>query len=134
MREPVILSFLQIFFSVAAGMVGAAEDWSWSSARSHIAGKRAAGDSLTDVAALGRHVRNWRALLRHGAELADASPEAEALAEAIEARLRTGRPLAAEEWIAAQEQLLDRPLAPQKRGPKSKKTQGNAIKYCVPGI
>ncbi|MDB5709285.1 MAG: hypothetical protein JWL96_1355 [Sphingomonas bacterium] len=51
---------------VVAGLVPHAEDWPWSSARSHIAGKRAAGDALTDVAALGEHVANWRAMLRHG--------------------------------------------------------------------
>jgi putative transposase len=105
---------------VAARMVARAEDCPWSSARSHIAGKRVAGDPLTDVGALGRHVRNWRALLKHGVELADADEDAEAMADAIEARLRTGRPLAAEQWIAAQEVALDRTIAPQKRGPKPK--------------
>lgn len=103
---------------VAAKMVDIAEQWRWSSARSHAAGRRAADDPLTDVAALGRHVRNWRALLRHGAELADSSPESEALAEDIEARLRTGRPLAAADWIERYEAELNRPLAPRKRGPK----------------
>jgi putative transposase len=103
---------------VAARMVERAEDWRWSSARSHLAGKRVAGDPLTDVAALGAHVRNWRALLRHGAELGDAGASGEALAEAIEARLRTGRPLAAEAWLARQEAALGRPLRPQRRGPK----------------
>ena len=107
---------------VAAHMVERAEDWHWSSARSHVAGRAVAGDPLTDVAALGRHVRNWRALLRHGAELGDADAKGEALAERIEARLRTGRPLAAEQWIAAHEQSLGRPLAPQKRGPKPKQS------------
>lgn len=103
---------------VAARMVSQAEDWRWSSARSHVAGKRAEGDPLTDVAALGRHVRNWRAMLRHGAEFGDADAVGEAMAEAIEARLRTGRPLAADEWIARHEAELGRPLRPQKRGPK----------------
>ena len=103
---------------VAARMVARAEDWRWSSARSHIAGKRMAGDRLTDVAALGKHVRNWRAMLHHGAELGDADAAGEALAEAIEARLRTGRPLAAAAWVARQEASLDRPLARRKPGPK----------------
>lgn len=105
---------------VAARMVERAEEWPWSSARSHVAGRRVKGDPLTDVDALGTHVRNWRAMLRHGAELGDAGSEAEALAEAIEARLRTGRPLGPEEWIDRQEKTLGRPLAPRKRGRKPK--------------
>ena len=106
---------------VAAKIVRQAGDWRWSSARSHFAGKRVEGDPLTDVAALGKHVRNWRAMLRHGAELGDAGAEGEALAEAIEARLRTGRPLASDEWLARQEAALGRALRPQTRGPKRKR-------------
>jgi putative transposase len=105
---------------VAARMVARAEEWRWSSARSHLARERVADDPLTDVAALGAHVRNWRALLRHGAELGDAGAVGEAMAEAIEARLRTGRPLAAEQWLVGQEQTLGRALRPLKRGPKPK--------------
>jgi putative transposase len=105
---------------VAARIVARAEDWRWSSARSHLAGKRVADDPLTDVAALGAHVRNWRALLRHGAELGDSGPAGEELAGAIETRLRTGRPLAAEKWLMAREAALGRRLRPLRRGPKPK--------------
>lgn len=107
---------------VAAGMVSRAEDWAWSSARSHVAGRRVKGDPLTDVAALGQQVRNWRALLRHGLEAGELDPGGEAVAEAIEARLRTGRPLAASDWIAAQEAATGRTLARRKPGPKGKGT------------
>ena len=103
---------------VAAGLTARAEDWRWSSARSHVAGRRAGGDPLTDVAALGAHVPNWRAMLRHGLEAGELETAGEAVAEAIEARLRTGRPLGADEWLAAQEAALARPLAQQRRGPK----------------
>ena len=103
---------------VAARMVGKARDWRWSSARSHLAGKRAQDDPLTDTAALAGHVPNWRAMLRHGLEAGGVEAEGEALADAIEARLRTGRPLAAEEWIARQEAATGRTMAPAKRGPK----------------
>jgi putative transposase len=103
---------------VAAGLAAHAQDWRWSSARSHVSGRRMAGDPLTDVAALGAHVRNWKAMLHHGLEAADLGPAGEAVADAIEVRLRTGRPLAAEEWIRAQEKALDRKLSPGKRGPK----------------
>lgn len=75
------------------------------------------------MGALGAHVPNWRALLRHGLEAGGASDEGEAVAEAIEARLRTGRPLAAEDWIAAQEAATGRALAPRKRGPKPRRGQ-----------
>jgi len=103
---------------VAARMVERAEDWRWSSARSHIAGRRVAGDPLTDVAALRAHVSNWRAMLRYGAELGEAGAEGVRIARMVEARLRTGRPLGTDAWLARQEALLDRPLAPKKRGPK----------------
>ena len=102
---------------VAAGMVGEAGDWGWSSARSHLAGQRVADDPLTDVAALSAHVGNWRAMLRVGLEAMDDPGEV----EAIEARIRTGRPLADADWIAEMEARIDRKLAPQRRGPKSRK-------------
>jgi putative transposase len=91
-----------------------------SCARSHVAGKRVGSDPLTDVAALKAHVPNWKAMLRHGAELGNATADEEALAETIEARLRTGRPLAPDAWIARQEAALERTLKPRKRGPKPK--------------
>ena len=103
---------------VAAGMAREAGDWRWSSARSHLAGKRAPDDPLTDVAALGHHVRNWRAMLRHGLEAGDLGAEGEAVAEEIEARLRTGRPLGAAQWTDAWEQRAGRVLTPRKAGRK----------------
>ncbi len=103
---------------VAAGMVARAEDWRWSSARSHLAGKRVDDDPLTDVAALGVAAPNWRAMLRYGLEAGAVGPQGEAVAAAIEARLSTGRPLAADAWIARQEASLGRPMSRQKPGPK----------------
>jgi putative transposase len=106
---------------VAAKLVKRAEDWRWSSARSHVAGKRVADDPLTDVKALGRHVRNWRSLLRKAPQAANDL----AMAEAIEGRSRTGRPLASAEWIAQAETATNRKLAPQKRGPKPRQRIGS---------
>ena len=105
---------------VAAGLAERAEDWRWSSAASHLAGQRVSGDPLTDVAQLGEHVPNWRAMLHHGLEAGGIGPAGEALAEAIEARLRTGRLLGSEAWIAAQEAAAARPLRAAKRGPKAR--------------
>jgi putative transposase len=105
---------------VAAGMVASAGDWPWSSARSHINGRRAKDDPLTDLAALQGIVPNWRAMLRPGLEAGGLDEEGLAVAEAIEARLRTGRPLAADQWIECHETTLGRALKPAKRGPKPK--------------
>jgi putative transposase len=105
---------------VAAGMVDEAGDWPWSSARSHISGRRAEGDPLTDLAALEGHVPNWRAMLRHGLEAGAVDDAGEAMIEAVEARLRTGRLLGADEWIARQEAASGRKLTPGKRGPRPK--------------
>lgn len=109
---------------VAAGMVARAEDWRWSSARSHGTGERVADDPLTDVAGLGRHVANWRAMLHHGLEAGDVGAEGDAVADMIEARLRTGRPLAADAWIEEQAATLGRTLQPGKPGPKPKRMVG----------
>ena len=105
---------------VAAGMVERARDWPWSSARSHLAGRRAKDDPLTEIAALAAHVPNWRALLRHGVDAGGVDDLGEAVLEAIESRLRTGRLLGADEWIARQEEVLARKLTPARRGPKAK--------------
>jgi putative transposase len=101
---------------VAAGLVREAAEWPWSSARSHVAGRRASDDPLTDVAALGAHVGNWRAMLGKGLEAMDE----DAAVEQIEARIRTGRPLAEAHWIADMEARIGRALAPMKPGPKPK--------------
>lgn len=75
---------------VKAGIVGAAEEWPWSSARAHLDGPT---DGLTDIAALGPHIRNWRAYLADGVEAADRD-------DAIEGALRSGRPIGSADWVA----------------------------------
>jgi putative transposase len=86
-----------------------------------------ASDLLTDVAAVGRQVRNWRAMLRHGLEAGALADADEAVAETIEARLRTRRPLAAAAWIAEQEAAGG---APRKPGPKPRQESGRGQVYC----
>ena len=75
---------------VKAGLVDRAEHWPWSSARAHL---HLEDDGLTDVATLGRHVANWCAYLEAGVEATDRD-------DAIEAALRSGRPLGAAAWSA----------------------------------
>lgn len=104
---------------VAAGLVQRAEEWKWSSAKSHVQGRRLRIDPLTDLAWPGAAVPNWRTMLRHGLEAGGIGEAGEAVAAAIEARLRTGRPLAAEEWIERQEAAIGVRMRPAKRGPKT---------------
>lgn len=78
---------------VAAGLVDSAGAWEWSSARAHISGWP---DGLTDVAALGAHVPNWRAMLARGLEAGEAGAT-------IERALMTGRPLGGDDWLRALE-------------------------------
>lgn len=75
---------------VKAGLVANAADWRWSSARAHIDGS---DDGLTDVAAIGQHVANWRAYLADGVEAADRD-------DAVEAAMRSGKPLGDRTWAA----------------------------------
>jgi putative transposase len=84
---------------VKAGMVLRAEDWAWSSARSHISGTH---DGITESAPLTQYIKNWRAMLAHGLEAADH----------IDAALQTGRPLATGDWIKAHGLMI----AEKKRG------------------
>lgn len=72
---------------VKAGLVAVAEDWPWSSARAHVEG---VADDLTDVAAVGQHVANWKAFLRESVEASDR----------VEASVLSGKPLAEPQWWA----------------------------------
>lgn len=67
---------------VKAGMVENAEDWRWSSARSHVLN---IDDGLTDRTALAQYLPNWSAYLALGAQASEQI-------ETIEAALLSGRP------------------------------------------
>jgi putative transposase len=99
---------------VKARIVERSEDWRWSSAKAHVAGK---SDGLTDLAALRGVHRNWRVMLRYGLEAGDASTVEEALFERHE---RTGRPLGDGEFVARLEHVTGRQLAPKKPGRKAR--------------
>ena len=97
---------------VEAGLVARAEDWCWSSAHAHVSGE---GDGLTDLAAAAGLHDDWRAMLRDGLDAG--SGEGPQVA-AIEASMRTGRPLGDPDFIERLEQLTGRALARQRPGPK----------------
>jgi hypothetical protein len=88
---------------VRARLVARAADWRWSGVQSHIAGRRSGDDPLTVIAAVGRHVPNWRAMLEIGLEAMD---EAATIASLIETpKLNAVDPLA---WMTNTLARLDR--------------------------
>ena len=102
---------------VRAGLAARAEDWPWSSARAHLAGR---DDGLVQVQPLlgqvGDQVGDWAAFLDLGLSEAEHA--------AIRAGERTGRPLGSDAFVAGLEQRLGRVLARQKPGRKPKLAGG----------
>lgn len=91
---------------VAAGLVKRPEDYRWSSARAHLAGK---DDDLVKVAPLLNLVPDWSNFL---------ALSSEDELDLFHRHERTGRPLGASDFIETLEQTLGRALQPQKPGPK----------------
>ena len=98
---------------VAARLCACPEDWPWSSARAHLA---AADDELVRVQPMLERIRHWRAYLDE--------PLSEPEQETLRMHTRTGRPLGEVGHIDTLERLLERPLRPQKPGPKRKLFRG----------
>jgi len=92
---------------VRAGLVERAEDWKWSSARSHLYNEKGI-ISLTDIGDF-LDVANWKDYL--------SSVENDVI-ENIRANTMTGRPLGSEEFVTKLEKDFGRPLRPMKRGRK----------------
>jgi putative transposase len=99
---------------VKARLVRTAEKWRWSSAKAHVTGEP---DGFTDLAALAGVHRNWRAMLRRGLEAGDLD---EGGVAAIEAHMRTGRPLGSEAFVERLEKSTGRSLKRRKPGRKPK--------------
>jgi putative transposase len=98
---------------VRAGLCARPEDWPWSSAAAHLAGR---DDGLATVAPLLEIAPDWRGLLDGGLE--------EAALAAIRAHERTGRPLGPEAFLEGLETRLGRPLKKRRAGRKPAKTIG----------
>ncbi len=91
------------------------EDWPWSSAAAHLAGR---DDRLCRVGPLLDLAGAWRDFLGQGVD--------EAATEDFRTHERTGRPLGAAAFIERLEETLGRPLRPRKRGRKGKSTEQDA--------
>jgi putative transposase len=94
---------------VRARLVSRPQDWPWSSARAHLAGR---DDGLVTARPLLDRAPDWSVFL--GFE-----PSCEQY-EAIRRGERTGRPMGSDAFIKTLETSLNRILAPQKPGRKAK--------------
>jgi putative transposase len=92
---------------VRARLCDRAEQWAWSSARAHLAGR---DDQLVTVRPLLDRAGDFAAFL--GAEEDQQATRALRMAET------TGRPVGEAAWVEELERLSGRVLAPKKRGPK----------------
>lgn len=92
---------------VRAGLCSRAEDWAWSSARAHLAGK---DDGVVAVRPVLERVDDFAALL---AEATD-----EGLFQRLRAAETTGRPLGTADYVADLERRLGRPIARRAPGRK----------------
>jgi putative transposase len=92
---------------VSAGLVTHAEQYPWSSARAHLAGR---DDRLAQVGPLLEIVPAWAAFL--------GEPTTDTIWARLQRHERTGRPLGNGAFVARLEKLLNRTLRPARRGPK----------------
>ncbi len=101
---------------VRAGIVKRPEDYKWSSAAAHMAGK---DDNLVKVRPLLDRIACWSAFLDEASD--------DAAIVLLKKCERTGRPLGSQEFIEKLEKISYRKLLPGKPGPK-RKPQDQAIK------
>jgi putative transposase len=92
---------------VRARLCDRAEEWEWSSARAHLAGR---DDELVEVAPLLERFGDFAAFL--------GTHEDQQATRALRMAETTGRPLGSGPWVAALEARTGRTLAAQKRGRK----------------
>ena len=91
---------------VRAGLTSCAEDYPWSSARAHL---YPADDILVNTAPMLERVDVWQGFL----DSDDHQHDSRFIHHA-----KTGRPLGRKEFILGLERIFNRPMRPQKPGPK----------------
>ena len=101
---------------VRAGLVARAQDWPWSSAAAHLAGR---DTPYVEVAPALSRVKDFGGLI---SPADDIDPQWTRL---LRAEL-IGRPVGAKAWIEQLERQSGRALSPQKRGPQPKRHQADA--------
>ena len=93
---------------VRARLCARPQDWPWSSAAAHLAGRE---DVLVTVRPLLELVRDWEAFIGEADD--------EKLNELLRGHASTGRPLGADSFVESLERRLARPLKRKKPGPKT---------------
>ncbi len=99
---------------VKAGLVSRAEDWPWSSAAAHVAGR---GDDVAEGEWLTQRIAGWACSWRDYLSEQDSQE----LTREFQQRENTGRPLGDTPFLEQIGRLLGRNLLPKKPGPKPKK-------------
>jgi putative transposase len=103
------------FNPVRAGLAARVEDWPWSSARSHLAGR---DDGLVTVKPVLDLAPDPRALFEMSLTELSALPD-------LETKGMTGRPLGGERFIAEVERRIGRSVRPGTPGRKKAQGQDN---------
>ena len=93
---------------VRAGLVERAEDWQWSSVRSHLSGQ---DDELVKVSPVLERYGDFATFLAQEDDTSAAFRD-------IRQSETTGRPLGADEWMDRVSALAGKDIKPKKRGPK----------------
>ncbi len=108
---------------VEAHMVERAQDYPWSSAKSHVCGSV---DALLSDCYLSEQIPDWDSFLRNQDNKEH---------KAIETAIRSGRPLGSDQFVESLAKKLDRDLLKKKRGPKVKaniQSQQNSMNLVLP--
>jgi len=92
---------------VRAGLVRYAEDYVWSSAKTHVLNVT---DKILSKSPLEDEIKNWRAYLTDSEEEKDLTR--------LRRHTQTGRPLGPDDYLINLEQITGRNLIKQKPGPR----------------
>jgi putative transposase len=92
---------------VRAGLCRKPQDWPWSSARAHLAGKN---DALVSVQPMLARVDDWSAYLERETD--------QKTADAIRKHTRTGRPTGSDRFLTQLESMTGRTIRKRKPGPR----------------
>ncbi|MCP4073759.1 MAG: transposase [Hyphomicrobiales bacterium] len=106
---------------VRAGLAKRPQDWKWSSARAHLAGR---DDDLVDVSATLQRYGDFDSIPGDYTD-ADSGPGDEMAFIRLRQSETTGRPLGSNDWLKQLEQQSGRILRPQKRGLKTGRRVNN---------